>query len=126
MKQFGSARFVYNYYLDKRKTAYFETGKTFGYIDCTKDLTLLKQSKGLEWLQEASAQVLQQSLQDLDNAYKRFFAMCKSGTLPPIGKQPRKDGMPKGYPTLGLNVMTNLSGILKISRLNIIKSIYPK
>lgn len=97
-KQFGHARFVYNRYLDIRKTVFLDTSESLNYQACCLDLTSLKQSPDFEWLQEASAQVLQQSLKDLDKAFERFFEMSKKGTLPKIGKKPRKDGMPKGYP----------------------------
>ncbi len=51
------------------------------------------------WLKEANSQVLQQSLKNLDAAFSNYFEMRKNGTLPPAGKKPRKDGMPKGYQT---------------------------
>lgn len=97
-KQFGCARFVYNRYLDIRKTVFLETGESLNYVSCANDLTNLKRFPEFEWLQEASAQVLQQSLKDLDKAFERFFEMSKNSTLPKPGKKPRKDGMPKGYP----------------------------
>ena len=98
-KQFGHARFVYNRYLDIRKTIFLETSESINYVACANELTTFKQTDGFEWLQEASAQVLQQSLKDLDAAFNNFFRMVKEGTLPKPGKKPRKDGMPKGYPT---------------------------
>src|SRR5262249_20323346 len=97
-KQFGSARFVYNRYLDTRKRLYLAHKQNFGYVQCANDMTQLKKSGELPWLKEADSQVLQQALKNLDKAYANFFEMCKNGTLPPPGKKPRKDGMPKGYP----------------------------
>lgn len=97
-KQFGHARFVYNRYLDIRKTVFLENSESLNYVACANDLTLFKQFEGFEWLKEADSQVLQQSLKDLDKAFERFFEMSKKGTLPKTGKKPRKDGMPKGYP----------------------------
>ena len=98
-KQFGHARFVYNRYLDIRKTVFLEASESINFQACCLDLTSLKQSPDFEWLKEADSQVLQQSLKDLDKAFERFFEMSKKGTLPKPGKKPRKDGMPKGYPT---------------------------
>ena len=67
-KTFGCTRYVYNYYLDKRKT-----DKTnYTYVKCAKDLTQLK--KELEWLKEVDSVGLQTSLKDLDVAYKNFFS----------------------------------------------------
>lgn len=70
-KTFGCVRFVYNYYLNKRKEMY-ENGKvTFTYNMCSKDLTNLK--KELEWLKEPDKDSLQKALKDLDMAYQKFF-----------------------------------------------------
>ena len=67
-KTFGCTRYVYNHYLDKRKT-----DKTnYTYVKCAKDLTQLK--KEFEWLKEVDSVGLQTSLKDLDVAYKNFFS----------------------------------------------------
>ncbi len=94
--QFGHARFVSNAALAARKRAFFETGVGLTYNDTAWLLKMWKH--GLPWLKAADSQVLQQSLMDLDKAYKNFFEKVKNGTLPKGGK-PRKDGMPKGYPS---------------------------
>jgi putative transposase len=73
-KNFGCSRFVWNYYLNKTNTQYEETGKGMSYYQMTKDLTQLKKQSDYEWLQEASAAVLQQSLKNLEYAFKNFFA----------------------------------------------------
>ena len=70
-KTFGCTRFVYNYYLNKRKEMYENDKITFTYNMCSKDLTNLK--KELEWLKEPDKYSLQNSLKDLDRAYKKFF-----------------------------------------------------
>lgn len=70
-KTFGCCRFVYNYYLDKRIKLYKESEQYFGYYDCCKDLTTLKEE--LEWLREVDAHALQRALKDLESAYKNFF-----------------------------------------------------
>lgn len=97
--QFGHARFVYNAALELRKDMYFADKTSLTYEDTTEALAEFKKNNpDLVWLKDADSQVLQQSLKDLDKAYKRFFDMKKNGTLPKPGKKPRKDGMPKGYP----------------------------
>lgn len=70
-KTFGCCRFVYNYYLNKRKEMYENDKTTFTYNMCSRDLTQLK--KGFEWLKEPDKDSLQKSLKDLDNAYQKFF-----------------------------------------------------
>ena len=74
VKTFGCTRFVYNYYLDKKITAYKADKNTLSAYDCIKDLTSLK--KEYEWLKEPDKCALQNTLKDLDSAYKGFF---KSG-----------------------------------------------
>lgn len=70
-KTFGCTRFVYNYYLDKRKEMYKNDKSAFTYNMCSKDLTKLKRE--LEWLKEPDKYSLQNSLKDLDMAYQKFF-----------------------------------------------------
>lgn len=41
-KTFGCCRYVFNRFLDKRKTAYKETGTGLSYKECSKELTALK------------------------------------------------------------------------------------
>lgn len=70
-KTFGCTRFVYNYYLAKRKKFYENEGKTFTYNQCSTDLTKLKSE--LLWLKEPDKCALQNCLKDLNMAYNNFF-----------------------------------------------------
>ena len=70
-KTFGCCRYVYNQYLAKRIELYKTDKTTFGYNQCSKDMTNLK--KEIEWLKEVDSTALQSSLKDLDNAYQKFF-----------------------------------------------------
>jgi len=70
-KMFGCSRFVYNWGLDKKIKAY-ETDKTkLTCIDLANQLPALKELN--VWLKETSAQSLQMSLRNLDNAFTAFF-----------------------------------------------------
>ena len=74
MKQFcGCARFVFNKALAYQKELY-ETDKTtkFSYTRLANFLPVWK--KEYPWLKDCHSQVLQQSLKDLESAYKNFFA----------------------------------------------------
>lgn len=71
--QFGHARYVYNWALDTKQTAYKETQKSLSYYDLTDKLPELKKQPKTLWLKEAASQVLQQKVQDLDTAFKKFF-----------------------------------------------------
>ena len=76
-KTFGCARFVYNHFLAQRIAEYKATGKAPTRFQQDKALTVLKQE--LEWLREPDKCALQNSLKDLDAAYKNFFRSMKSG-----------------------------------------------
>ncbi len=77
-KQFGSSRFVYNYFLNNRKTEYLNNKKSLNYYDDSKTLTSLKKEEKYDWLNGINAQTLQASLKNLETAYQRFFKK-KSG-----------------------------------------------
>jgi putative transposase len=79
-KTFGCTRYVYNYYLAKRKDAYEERKETLSYIACSADMTTLK--KQTEWLKEVDATALQSSIRDLDEGYQNFFRRVKNGEKP--------------------------------------------
>ena len=68
---FGCCRFVYNWGLSTRKTAYFQDGQKLTYNDLSAMLPYLKQEH--PWLGDVAAVPLQQSLRHLDRAYKNFF-----------------------------------------------------
>ncbi|MFJ4746547.1 RNA-guided endonuclease InsQ/TnpB family protein [Streptomyces albogriseolus] len=82
-RAFGCARVVYNDALRARETARSE-GLPFPKTgDLSKTLiSEAKQTSERAWLGEVSAVVLQQSLRDLDTAYRNFFDGLK-------GKRPR-------------------------------------
>ena len=71
--QFGHARFIWNWALVQRETAYKETGKGIGYYELKRQVTALKSQAETKWLKEADSQVLQAKIADLDRAYKNFF-----------------------------------------------------
>ncbi len=68
---FGCCRFVYNWGLSTRKTAYFKHGKSLYYNDLAVMLPDLK--KEHPWLAEVSSVPLQQALRHLDRAFVNFF-----------------------------------------------------
>jgi putative transposase len=70
-KHFGSCRFIYNHFLQKKIAYYKETKKTIGWVDLANSLVELK--KEHEWLDEIGSQSLQATIRNLDNAYTNFF-----------------------------------------------------
>ena len=70
-KHIGSSRFVYNLALETKTTAYLGSKHNFSPFDLIKQLPELK--KECEWLKEVNSQSLQQSIQNMDIAFKKFF-----------------------------------------------------
>ena len=69
---FGCVRYVYNHFLSLKQELYNKEKKSMSYNQCSKELTVLKQEK--EWLKDVDKYSLQNSLKDLDKAYKNFFS----------------------------------------------------
>lgn len=72
-KYFGCVRFIYNWGLNKKIETHKESGKSIGYVQLSRELTLLKQQKEFAWLKECSSDSLIQSLRNLDAAFSNFF-----------------------------------------------------
>jgi putative transposase len=70
-KHIGSSRFVYNLALETKISAYLGSKHNFSPFDLVKQLPELK--KECEWLKEVNSQSLQQSIQNMDIAFKKFF-----------------------------------------------------
>ena len=77
---FGSCRFVYNHFLTERYEAWKREKKSLSYTDTSRLLTLLKREPEFVWLSACDSMALQESLKDLDRAYRNFFA--KRGKYP--------------------------------------------
>ena len=68
----GTARFIYNWTLNKQEENYKNGGKFISDNVLRKELTQLKKSE-LKWLNDVSNNVAKQAVKDACNAYKRFF-----------------------------------------------------
>ena len=77
-KYFGCSRVVWNKALELRESYYKEhkndkAKEGLNYYDTARFLRELKQKEEYKWLKEANSQSLQQTLMDLDKAFKAFF-----------------------------------------------------
>jgi len=72
----GTCRFLYNLGLEHRILSWNHYRKSFNYYEQANELKNLKTCEGFEWIKNSPAQILQQSLKDLDKAFKSFW---KSG-----------------------------------------------
>lgn len=86
-KTFGCCRFVYNNGLGRKIDAYNKDNTNLSSYDLIKRITTLK--KEFEWLKEPENMALQQSILDLEKAYKKFFRERKG--FPKFKKKGDKD-----------------------------------
>ena len=69
----GTARFIYNWTLAKQEENYKSGGKFISDNDLRKELTQLKKTDELKWLNTVSNNVAKQAVKDGCDAYKKFF-----------------------------------------------------
>ncbi|WP_067936901.1 IS200/IS605 family element RNA-guided endonuclease TnpB [Alicyclobacillus kakegawensis] len=67
----GCCRFVYNHFLARRKEVYEQDGTTLNQYACMHELPALKQQ--YSWLRDVDSTALQRAVEELDNAFQRFF-----------------------------------------------------
>lgn len=84
-KHIGSSRFVFNLALETKNAAYIGNKHNYSAFDLVKQLPELK--KELPWLKEVNSQSLQQSIQNMDIAFKKFF---KGAGFPKFKKKSNK------------------------------------
>jgi putative transposase len=79
------------------KENYEKNNKRLGYNKCAVELTQLKCKEGTSFLKEVHSQILQQSLKDLDRAYKNFFR--KRAMFPRFKSKGERDSFryPQGF-----------------------------
>ena len=104
-RTFGCCRFVYNRALDVKKTAYSETGKSIATNDLIKMIPAWKRDSETSWLAQADSMALQQSVRDLDRAYKNFFRRVREGGKPGFPKFKSRRHSRQSYRTNGGKVV---------------------
>jgi transposase, IS605 OrfB family, central region len=70
---FGARRYVYNWALELKQSAYAKDKTNYSFTQLCKELTALKQRPETLWLQSLPNVPLQQALRDLNTAFTRFF-----------------------------------------------------
>src|SRR4051812_32610110 len=69
----GARRWVWNWALARRKASFAAHGTTIPAATLSAELTALKRGPETAWLAEADSQALQQTLRDLDRAFRNYF-----------------------------------------------------
>lgn len=90
MRRFaGSCRFAWNKALAMQKQNHDAGGKFINYVAMAKQLTAWRNSADTAWLADSPVHPLQQTLRDLERAYKNFFA--KRAAFPRFKKKGQSD-----------------------------------
>ena len=89
----GTARWAYNWTLARQEENYKNGGKFIKDGDLRKELTQLKQTEELKWLNDYSNNITKQAIKDSCDAYYKFF---KGLSEKPRFKS-RKKSQPKFY-----------------------------
>lgn len=69
----NTARFAYNWALEREQENYKNGGKFISDCDLRKEFTQLKKTEKYFWLNEISNNVTKQAIKDVCGAYKKFF-----------------------------------------------------
>jgi putative transposase len=72
-RTFGYVRWVYNWGLPRRSSAYFERQERIDYKPLATERVVLQTQEATAWLKAVSSVCLQQALQHRDQAFTRFF-----------------------------------------------------
>ena len=110
-KLLGTCRFVYNHLLSYKINEYNDNKHAVSFGESGKKLVELKNE--FEWIKEVHSKVLQQSLINLESAYKSFF---KNGNGFPKFKSKHNSSNSCRFPSDGIRG-------LKGNRINIIKQL---
>ncbi|OIJ21246.1 transposase [Anaerobacillus alkalidiazotrophicus] len=110
-KSVGTARWAYNWTLNKQQENYKQGGKFISNGDLRKELTVLKQTEEFKWLYNVSNNITKQAVKDACDAYKKFF---KGQTKFPEFKSRRKSKASFYNDTEKLKVKKNLVLIEKV------------
>lgn len=104
-KHAGAARFAYNWGLARRIEEHKETQKSSNAMKQHRQLNALKKTD-FPWMYEVSKCAPQESLRDLDRAFKNFFRSLKSG---------KRTGFPK-FKKKGIHDSFRLTGSIYVSK----------
>jgi len=77
--QIGGTRYIYNRMLALKIFAYKKFGKNISKFELIKHATKLKKRDKTLWLKDIDSQAIQQSISNMDTAYKNFFRRVKQG-----------------------------------------------
>lgn len=120
-KQLEECRWLYNHFLEERKTTYDKLNKSPSMYDQMKTIPVLKTTR--ESLSEVYSQVLQNVAVRIDLAFKAFFRRVKAGEKPGYPRfrnYNRYHSMTFSQPPAGCNIYNGVLELFKVGRVKII------
>jgi len=115
-RTFGCCRYVYNWALAERSKA-FREGRRMNYNQSSAALTALKKRPDTIWLQEVAAVPLQQSLRNLQRAFKNFFE--KRADYPTFKKKGQRGSATYVGTSFGFDLATRHLTVTGLGRLRL-------
>jgi transposase len=92
-KTCGCVRLIYNISLNRKNHEYETNGSSLSGYDLMNEMTKLKKQKEYEFLKEVPSESLQQTILNLDQAFKNFFKNKQHFGLPKFKKKGIKDSV---------------------------------
>ena len=109
----GCRRWVWNWALSRKRDVYKATGKGIGYNTLAAELVSLKKSDA-PFLKDCHSQVLQQTLMDLEKAFKAFFEKrARFPRLKSRRRAPHAFRIPQNVGVVGGTVSVPKVGLVK-------------
>ena len=97
MRHAGTARFSYNWGLERKIAAYQAREKTPSAIDLHRELNRLKKSE-FSWMYEVSKCAPQEALRDLDQAFQNFFPRRTGDAVRRVKEKKAGKSVKVGFP----------------------------
>jgi putative transposase len=113
---FGAKRWIYNYFLAIQKQRFMHKEKHLSNYDMNRIITDLKKQADTQWLNDVDSIALQNTTEDLKNAYQCFFDSIKGKRRGKQMKPPRfkKRNRQQSYRTRGIKFV---DGKLKLPKI---------
>ena len=121
LQEVGNQRFIWNYFLDLSNTKYESIKENMSYSEMSAMLPFLKEE--MEFLKNGNSQALQQTLKDLEQAFKNFYRRLKITKIEKAGflkfKKKGKDDsfrVPQGFKINKSSITIYKAGNIKINK----------
>ena len=126
-KTLGCCRFVFNRFLNERKTVYKNTGKSLSYVDQCKELPKMKLNPDTIWLNEVDSTALQNTVRNLEDSFDNYFLGLEKGRKVEYPKFKRKHDYTQSYRSTFVNNNIRFADAnhIQLPKLGLVKCKFP-